>query len=174
MRDENDELQVQLENLKAELNTMGKRKHRRRHLHSRGDDDSVSERSRGKGHRSKESLKINKVGSYLSDYTKPVIIRRNEEGETTEEEEINDDLNLMNEDADENGILLTVNISYAMFYILGNFYFSYAIYFVSVMKEGNCFYYCHMKPSFTLKIILPIKHFSKFSALFCRPEAKDT
>ena len=69
---------------------MGKRKHRRRHTHSKGEDDSVSERSRGKSHRSKEVLKVSKVGSYLSDYTKPVIIKRNEEGETTEEEDIND------------------------------------------------------------------------------------
>lgn len=104
MRDENDELQVQLESLKAELNTMGKRKHRRRHAHGKGDDDSVSERSRSKSHRSKEVAKINKVGSYLSDYTKPVIIKRNEEGETTEEEEdMNEDLHLNGSSDDEKG-----------------------------------------------------------------------
>lgn len=99
MRDENDELQVQLESLKAQLNTMGKKRHKRRHTHGgKGDDDSVSEKSKSKSHRSKDPGKLSKVGSYLSDYAKPMIIKRNDEGETTEEEDADDDMMGLDED----------------------------------------------------------------------------
>lgn len=87
---------------------MGKKKHRRRHAHGRGEDDSVSERSKSKGHRSKEA-KVSKVGSYLSDYTKPVIIKRNEDGETTEEEDADDDMQGLEDDYDDRGMSIVSN-----------------------------------------------------------------
>ena len=133
MRDENDELQVQLENLKAELNTMGKRKHRRRHAHGKGEDDSISERSKGRSHRSKDIPKVNKVGSYLSDYTKPIIIRRNEEGETTEEEDISDDTHLID---DVGGKGISRNVLYLLYYPV-------IIIYRSFFPFLPCHWYCH-------------------------------
>lgn len=129
MRDENDELQVQLENLKAELNTIGKRKHRRRHAHGKAEDDSVSERSKGRSHKSKDIPKVNKVGSYLSDYTKPMIIKRNEEGETTEEEDISDDIHLIDNVGDKG---ISINVSYLLYYPI-----------IIIYRSFSPFFHCH-------------------------------
>ena len=71
---------------------MGKKRHKRRHAHGgRSDNESASERSKSKSHRNKEA-KVSKVGSYLSDYTKPMVIKRNEDGDTTEEEDADEEM----------------------------------------------------------------------------------
>lgn len=63
LRDENDELRLQCEALTQQVNSSVKKRpsHRKR----------------------QESQKVNRHGSVLSDYTKPVVIKRNKEGVTS-------------------------------------------------------------------------------------------
>lgn len=67
LRDENDELRLQVEGLINQVNTSVKRRpsHRKRQSGEKG---------------------VHRVGSVLSDYTKPTIIRRKKEGGSSEEE----------------------------------------------------------------------------------------
>ncbi|XP_048586861.1 ninein-like protein isoform X5 [Nematostella vectensis] len=72
LRDENDELRLQVEGLTAQVNSSVKRRpsHRKR----------------------QGSEKVHRVGSVLSDYTKPKVIRRNKEGVTSSEESEEDEV----------------------------------------------------------------------------------
>ena len=66
LRDENDELRLQCEALTQQVNSSVKRRpsHRKR----------------------QDSQKVHRHGSVLSDYTKPVVIKRNKEGVTSSDE----------------------------------------------------------------------------------------
>ena len=66
LRDENDELRLQCEALTQQVNNSVKRRpsHRKR----------------------QDSQKVHRHGSVLSDYTKPVVIKRNKEGVTSSDE----------------------------------------------------------------------------------------
>ncbi|KAL9987729.1 hypothetical protein ACROYT_G002082 [Oculina patagonica] len=66
LRDENDELRLQCEALTQQVNSSVKRRpsHRKRH----------------------DSQKVQRHGSVLSDYTKPVVIKRNKEGVTSSDD----------------------------------------------------------------------------------------
>lgn len=66
LRDENDELRLQCEALTQQVNSSVKRRssHRKR----------------------QDSQKVHRHGSLLSDYTKPVVIKRNKEGVTSSDE----------------------------------------------------------------------------------------
>ena len=66
LRDENDELRLQCEALTQQVNSSVKRRpsHRKR----------------------QDSQKVHRHGSVLSDYTKPVVIKRNKEGATSTDE----------------------------------------------------------------------------------------
>ena len=66
LRDENDELRLQCEALTQQVNTSVKRRH--------------SHRKR------QDSQKVSRHGSVLSDYTKPVVIKRNKEGTASSDE----------------------------------------------------------------------------------------
>ena len=69
LRDENDELLSQIKTLKDQLGSKVKRR---------------------KSHRHRSGGKVDRVGSVLSDYTKPNIIRRNKDGMTSSDDEMDD------------------------------------------------------------------------------------
>ena len=66
---------------------MGKRRPRRTESRRDRSDRSESRREKHKHSHREPTPKVNRHGSYLSDYMKPQIIRRNEDGETMEEED---------------------------------------------------------------------------------------
>ncbi|XP_028410974.1 ninein-like protein isoform X2 [Dendronephthya gigantea] len=71
LRDENDELKSEVEMLKSQAKTNVKR---------------------NRSHRRRTTDRITRVGSVLSDYTKPVIIKRNKDGATSSDDSERDDI----------------------------------------------------------------------------------